>query len=217
MRAAFSLAVALLLLAGCGYTERDESHKINGSVHIIAGKAPVEAKTVNGGIDADANVTAAKTVNGGVHLGAHATASSLTTVNGPITLDAGARATGTVESVNGGLTLREGSEVGGPLENVNGKIELNSAHVNGGIKTVNGSIDITGNSRVERGILVQKAATDVVSFGNEPPRIVIGPGTTVEGELRFERVVQLYVSDRATIGPVVGATAIRFSGDAPPG
>jgi hypothetical protein len=48
------------------------------------------------------------------------------------------------------------------------------------------------------------------------PRIVIGPGATIEGELRFERVVQLYVSDRATIGPVVGATAIRFSGDAPP-
>ena len=122
-----------------------------------------------------------------------------------------------VESVNGDLTLREGTEVGGSLENVNGKIELHSAHVAGGIKTVNGSIDITGNSRVQRGILVHKSATDVVSFGNDLPRIVIGPGATVDGELRFERVVQLYVSDRATIGPVVGATAIRFAGDAPPG
>jgi hypothetical protein len=219
MRGAFSLAAALLILAGCGYTDRDDSHKVNGSVHIVAGKAPGEAETVNGGIDidTDATVTAAKTVNGGVHLGAHATASSLTTVNGPITLDAGARTTGTVESVNGGLTLHEGSEVGGSLENVNGKIELNSAHVSGGIKTVNGSMDITGSSRVEHGILVQKASTDLIHFGKDDvPRVVIGPGATVEGELRFERVVQLYVSDRATIGPVVGATVIRFSGNAPP-
>lgn len=220
MRGAFSLAAAaLLMFAGCGYSQRDESHKVNGSVHVVAGGAPVEAKTVNGGIDIDANasVTAAEAVNGGVHLGAHATANSLTTVNGPITLDAGARATGTVKSVNGAFTLGEGTEVGGSLENVNGKIELHSANVAGGIQTINGSIDITGNSHVQRGILVHKSATDVVSFGNDPPRIVIGPGATVDGELRFERVVQLYVSDRATIGPVVGATAIRFAGDAPPG
>jgi len=48
------------------------------------------------------------------------------------------------------------------------------------------------------------------------PRIVIGPGATVQGDLRFERTVQLYVSDKATIGTVTGATAIAFSGDAPP-
>jgi hypothetical protein len=34
--------------------------------------------------------------------------------------------------------------------------------------------------------------------------------------LRFEREVQLYVSDRATIGTVSGATPIPFSGDKPP-
>jgi hypothetical protein len=43
-----------------------------------------------------------------------------------------------------------------------------------------------------------------------------GPGSTVDGDLRFERPVQLYVSDRATVGPVAGATAVRFAGDAPP-
>jgi hypothetical protein len=34
--------------------------------------------------------------------------------------------------------------------------------------------------------------------------------------MRFERKVQLYVSDRATIGVVSGATPIRFSGDTAP-
>jgi hypothetical protein len=46
---------------------------------------------------------------------------------------------------------------------------------------------------------------------------VIGPGAVVEGDLRFERDVRLYVSDQATVGPISGATAIRFSGDRPPG
>jgi hypothetical protein len=48
------------------------------------------------------------------------------------------------------------------------------------------------------------------------PRIVIGQGATVRGDLRFERTVQLYVGDHATIGNVTGATPIPFSGDTPP-
>jgi hypothetical protein len=52
---------------------------------------------------------------------------------------------------------------------------------------------------------------------NDVPRIVVGPGATVEGELRFDHPVQLFVSDRATIGQFVGATATTFSGDSPPG
>jgi len=48
------------------------------------------------------------------------------------------------------------------------------------------------------------------------PTIIIGPGAQVLGELRFERKVHLFVSDRATIGSVTGATAVTFSGDNPP-
>jgi len=33
--------------------------------------------------------------------------------------------------------------------------------------------------------------------------------------LAFERPVKLYVSDKATIGPVPGATPVRFSGERP--
>ncbi len=38
----------------------------------------------------------------------------------------------------------------------------------------------------------------------------------IQGELRFEREVKLYVSDKAIIGPVTGATPISFSGDTAP-
>ena len=71
-----------------------------------------------------------------------------------------------------------------------------------------------GASRVEGGILVQKSSGGL--FLSEDPLIVIGPGAMVQGELRFERKVRLYVSDRATIGTVTGATPIPFTGDNPP-
>jgi len=99
---------------------------------------------------------------------------------------------------------------------VNGKITLSAAHVGGGIKTVNGSMNISGASRVEGGILVQKSSTELIQLVRDVPRIVIGPGATVQGDLRFERKVQLFVSDKATIGTVTGATPIPFTGDTPP-
>jgi hypothetical protein len=43
-----------------------------------------------------------------------------------------------------------------------------------------------------------------------------GPGAIVSGEPRFDREVKLYVSDRATVGSITGATPIPFSGDSPP-
>jgi len=118
--------------------------------------------------------------------------------------------------VNGSMTLKSGAEVGGPLSNVNGRIALNDAHVAGGLHTVGGDIDISGGSHVEGGILVKHGGGGWFNFSTRKPRIVIGPGAVVQGDLRFERAVELYVSDSATTGPITGATAIRFSGASPP-
>ena len=208
---------AMMALGGCGYNG-DESTKINGSIHVPAGKQPDAVATVNGSIQVDDNaaITSAKTVNGSVHLGNHATGTSLASVNGAISLGAGAHVSGSVASVNGELTLGEGAEVAGALSNVNGEIMLTGAHVGGGIRTINGSMNITGASHVEGGILMKQPSGLVVETNKDVPRIVIGPGATVQGELRFERKVQLYVSDKATIGTVTGATPIPFTGDTPP-
>jgi hypothetical protein len=209
----------LLAVSSCGNPSGgDESHKVNGAVHIAAGKAPASAETVNGSIRIDPNaaVTDATTVNGSIHVGAHATAEAVKTVNGAITLEEGARVSGSVESVNGALSLRDGAEVTGALKNVAGRIELQSAHVAGGIRTVTGDISILGASRVEGGIVVQKPGSDLFRISGDVPRIVVGPGASVQGDLRFERVVHLYVSDQATVGAVSGATAVPFTGDSPP-
>ena len=212
----FIAALAILGLCGCDISiDGDDSNKINGSVHVPAGKPASDAHTVNGAIrvDDNASINSAATVNGSIHLGDHASATSLKTVNGSIALGAGAHDSGVAGSVNGELSLAEGAEVSGSLTNVNGKIMLNAAHVAGGIKTANGSISIMGASRVEGGIQVIKPSG--FSFDNEEPVIIIGPGATVQGELRFERPVKLYVSDKAAIGTVTGATPVMFTGDKP--
>jgi DUF4097 and DUF4098 domain-containing protein YvlB len=211
-------AVAVIFaLSGCDISvDGDGSTKVNGSVHIPAGKAADDARTVNGSIHVDDNatVTSATTVNGSVRLGAHATATSAKTVNGAISLGQDAHVSGSVGTVNGDLTLANGADVSGALANVNGKIALNSAHVADGIRTVNGDVSITGTSHVEGGLLVEKP--NGILFNSEAPVIVIGPGAVVQGDLRFERKVKLYVSDKATIGTVTGATPMSFSGDNPP-
>jgi len=204
-------------------SEGTSTHTVNGSIRVKAGEKKDDLSTVNGSIHIDDNavVAGAQTVNGSITLGAHTTAQSLTTVNGSITLSDGANVAHSISAVNGRLTLHAGADVGGTLTNVNGQILLQGAHVGGGIKTVGGDIDIGSNSRVEGGILVKKERTQIFWFfqwnSSDTPRIVIGPGSVVQGDLHFERRVLLYVSDSATIGPVIGATAVKFAGETPPG
>jgi DUF4097 and DUF4098 domain-containing protein YvlB len=203
-------------------SDEETTHSVNDSIRVSADRKKEDASTVNGSIQVDANATvaAAETVNGKIELGEHATADELHTVNGSITLDSGANVAHGISAVNGKLTLHSGAEVGGGLSNVNGKILLEAAHVGGLIKTVTGDMDIGSNSHVDGGLLVEKQSTDVFWFfhwgSNDTPKIVIGSGAVVQGNLRFEREVHLFVNDTATIGQVSGATPIRFSGDKPP-
>jgi len=214
---------------------------VNGSVDVAAGSSTSDASTVNGSVNIGANAKADKastvngsihiaehakvghadTVNGGITLGGSATAESLTTVNGHITLEKNATVSGNVEAVNGALNLAAGSAVNGELTNVNSHITVDGAHIGQGITTVNGDIDITGNAVIDGGIKVKKPSDNGVlgiHFGTDDiPRIVIGAGATVNGPLTFERPVKLYISDQAHVsGPITGAQAVKFSGNAPP-
>jgi hypothetical protein len=208
--------------AGDVVASSNGANTINGSVHVPAGEHTGAVGTVNGPVDIAENavVGAVHTVNGPIDIAAHAGAESVTAVNGPITLGSGVHVTRAVTAVNGSISLESGAEVGGGIKNVNGQIELTGAHVVGGVHTVDGDIDISGDSRIEGGILVKKSGSSWFGFSwnSHPrkPRIVIGPGAVVQGDLRFEREVELYVSDKATVGPISGATPIRFVGEKPP-
>jgi UDP-3-O-[3-hydroxymyristoyl] glucosamine N-acyltransferase len=218
---------ALILAATAGPAlgaDDGDYDKVLGSVQVGPGEHVDKATTVNGSVEIGANavVKHAETVNGSVTLGEHSTADSVETVNGSIHIGQGARVAGKVTVVNGHMTLDTGADVGGRLSNVNGTIQLTAAHVGGGIETTNSNLTVGANSRVEGGILYEEANDGWLGwlhiFGNSTssvPRVVIGPGAIVKGTLKFSREVQLYVSDRATIGPVAGATVTRFSGASP--
>src|SRR5579862_677950 len=217
------LAAVALCGAGCGGGMGDVTatesgaNTVNGSIQVPAGLHSGGVSTVNGSIHVGENATvgSANTVNGSISLGAHASAESLTTVNGSVRLDDAAHVNAGVTSVNGSMHLKNGTQVGGAVANVNGNIELNAARVGGGLRTVDGDIKVLGDSHVDDGIVIRKSHS-WFSWNSSTPKVVIGPGAVVQGELRFERKVRLYVSDKASIGPVIGATVRRFSGDQPP-
>ena len=197
---------------------------VNGSVTIGEEAVVGEITSVNGSIHEGEHATAGhvQAVNGSITLGQHATAMSVGTVNGSIHIDTGAQIAGMMTTVNGALFVDHDADVKGQLSTVNGPIRVLGGHVGGGINTVNGDIEVGPNSRVEGGIHVRENQNNWFNdwFGfmwhSKPQRIVIGPGAVVTGTLLFEREVRLYVSDRATIGPVQGAKAVRFTGDHPP-
>ena len=195
--------------------------KVMGSIDIAADQHTGDVSTVNGSIHIGENavVGQADTVNGSISVGRHATAAKLVTVNGSIHLSEAVHVTGTVQTVNGSLTVANGADVAGRLSNVNGAIRVAAAHVGGLIDTATGDIELGPNAHVDGGIHVDKEDSSwfrIWFWWDDTPRVVVGPGSVVGGTLSFERSVKLYVSDRATIGPVEGATAVRFSGDRPP-
>lgn len=202
-----STLLALLFASPLAFAAEDIS-KVNGSIRADAGNEYGELSTVNGAIriEEGAIVGKADTVNGSISLADRAHAGTASTVNGGIDLGRGATVETGASTVNGAIRLDEGAEVAGSVETVNGSIRMKAARIGGGIETVNGSIFVGDDSQVAGGILVRKPKGSWFSFGskNRPPRIEIGANAVVEGELRFEREVELVVHPTAKIGRVVG-------------
>ena len=220
---AVALTALVLCVAGTARAgDGDRISSVMGSITVNAGEHRGDLTTVNGSIRVgeSAVVGEASTVNGSVTLEPRATATEVKTVNGSVHLNDGAQVNGRVHTVNGSLSLARGANVTGALANVNGGIHVNAAHVGGDVETVNGGIEIGPDAHIDGGVIIRKSHSDhedETGGRNTPPRVVIGPGSVVKGTLKFERPVELYVSDRATLGPVEGATPVKFSGDRPPG
>jgi cytoskeletal protein CcmA (bactofilin family) len=213
------LTLLLPLVVATSWAGDGAHRSINGSITIAEGQTAGNVGTVNGDvrIGPNAKVGEAGTVNGDVRLESGATAAALETVNGSVEVRSNAKVEGEVSSVNGSLTFESGAEVAGTLSNVNGRIRIDGAKIKGRVRTVGGDVEIGAGSRLEGGILVEKPRNwgwgD--SSSKRPPRVVIGPDAVVSGTLEFQRDVELYVSDKAKVGDVVGATPKKFSGERP--
>lgn len=194
--------------------------KVNGAITAEAGQAYGDLGTVNGGIQLERGASAkdVETVNGGVTADDAVTASEVSTVNGSIRFGRDGRISRNLETVNGGIFIDRGSRVGGDISTVNGAIGLVGTAVQGGIETVNGDVTVGADSRVARGIRIEKPKGNFgLNFGKHKiPRVVVGPNAVVEGPLVFEREVKLYVHASARIGSVSGANAVRYDGASTP-
>ena len=168
-----------------------------------------------------------ETITRDILLPARAHVESVHSLSGAITLRRDSRVLGDVETGNGEIFLERGVEVAGKLSNTTGTIRIDGARVTGLVSTTYGDIYIGADSRIDGGILVHKRSVIGLSFGDDfklgipigsstPPRVVIGPGATVGGVLRFKREVKLLVSESATIGPVIGAVPVMVAAEQPP-
>jgi hypothetical protein len=198
------------------HTDGDTT-RVMGSVDIGAGQHAGDVSTVNGAIHIGENAVVGhvETVNGPITVEQHVTASAVETVNGGVRIKEGSNISGGVQTINGPLNIASGADIKGELSNINGAIVVAAAHIGGQVSTVTGDIQIGPNAQLDGGLHVQRN-NSWFQLGSSMPRIVIGPGSVVKGALRFDRKVLLYVSDRATIGEVEGATVNKFTGDQPP-
>ena len=144
----------------------------------------------------------------------------LSTVNGSVKVGESATVDGEIEAVNGSITLQKGSSVADNVSNINGQIALSGAEVGGDVSTVTGDINVVDGSVVKGNLIVEKPSN--WGWGKSTkrkPRIVIGPGSSVVGNIDLEREVELFISESATVGGVIGVMAmddaVRFSGDRP--
>jgi hypothetical protein len=207
-----------------GAQHRGDISKVNRSIHIGDGERAGDIESVNGSITIGdhAVIETAETVNGSVRIGANGQAEALETVNGSINVGARTVVQEGIETVNGAITLGDDAASLDKIETVNGRIELGArAQAGAGIELVNGDVELKQDARVTGNIVVRKP-TMSGWFNNrsKTPRVILGPNAVVDGDLVFERAVELYMHSSAKItgkqnGPLAGGKVHTFSGDAP--
>lgn len=218
IRTAIAFTLALSLTAAPAAFAQQNIDKVNGSITAEARQAYGDLDTVNGSIriGEGARIEDAETVNGSIKVAANVQAESLSTVNGSIRVAENARIADDLGTVNGSIFIDRGGNVGGDVSTVNGAIGLVDTDLAGGIETVNGDLTVGIGSHVRGGIRYQKPSISWFSVNKRDPRVIIGPNARVDGPLVFEREVDLYVHSSARIGPVTGATAVRYEGNRAP-
>ena len=198
----------------------DGASTVNGKISVGAGATVTgDVTSVNGSIriDEGATVADAETVNGGLRVADKVRSQSLSTVNGSIKVASDVTVHCAVTAVNGKITIGGGSKVANDLGNVNGEIELEGSEVGGDVSTVSGDIELADGAVIMGDLIVEEPGG--WNGNKRMPRVVIGPGSRVEGIIRLEREVKLYISESAEVGGVEGEMtmddAVRFSGKRP--
>ncbi|WP_045738614.1 hypothetical protein [Xanthomonas sp. MUS 060] len=214
------LAVLLVIaLTADSALAAEDISKVNGSIKAIAGKQYGNLNIVNGNISVEsgARVGSVETVNGNIRVADNAQTNGLSTVNGNINIDERAQIDGSIKTVNGGIFVNRGGRIVGAIESVNGSIGVIAMQLDRGIETVNGDVTVGHDAHLGGGITINKPSFSMSFNPTRTPRVIVGPHAVIDGPLRFERKVTLYVHRSAQIGPISGAIAQSFDTDTAPG
>lgn len=194
---------------------------VNGSITVGTDAVVTGGmRTVNGSIrvGSGSTIKGAKTVNGSLSMAEGVETGDLGTVNGAVRIDEKVSVDGNVSAVNGSITLGKSALVKGDVGNVNGKISLDGARVEGDVKTVTGDIRLH-DAVLEGDLLIEEPGMWSNSGKKRKPRVIIGPGTRIEGSIVIEHEVELFISESAEVGSVSGVMSLEdaetFSGDEP--
>jgi hypothetical protein len=187
-------------------------------------------------VPAGMNVKDIHTVNGRVVLERGASARSVSTVNGRVQVEGQGSFAGSVDTVNGRISVTHGGEIGGSATTVNGRIDLDNVAIGRNVESSNGSInlfDVTvgenvetrnGDVRLENSVVEQDLIIHsryrvsllwLIDIKRDEPEIIVGPGSEIKGSLIARTDVRLYVHESASIGNIVGATPVIYSGNHP--
>lgn len=204
-------------------TEAAGASTVNGSITVGEGAAVTAGlETVNGAIRIAENavVEDVETVNGSIKVGSGVKAEDIEGVNGAIRIGENVTIEGEVSVVNGKIGVNAGSTISNDLSNVNGEISITGAEIGGNLSTVNGDVLLTEGASLLGDLMIEKPGG--INWGksnSRKPKIIIGPGSKVGGEIIAEREVELYISETAEVGGVSGIMsmeqAVRFSGERP--
>jgi DUF4097 and DUF4098 domain-containing protein YvlB len=217
--AAFSLNKSIKLDDG---SESNGHSTVNGSI-TVGNDARVDGslETVNGTIRVGNNSTVEQleTVNGSIRVDSGVSSRDISSVNGSVRLAERVTVDGGISVVNGKIGMQQGSSVKDNVSNVNGEIEISGAVIGGDLTTVNGDVSLSDNAVLRGDLVVENSRGWNSDDGSRRPKIVIGPGCEVLGEIRLEREAKLYISETASVAGVSGEMsmedAIRFSGNRP--
>jgi DUF4097 and DUF4098 domain-containing protein YvlB len=217
MKFAAVLVIAFLVFvawSGSPATFAADGHDlsaVNGSVRAEPGLTYGKLSAVNGNVRVGRGAVAdeASTVNGEVVVEDDVKLGEVDTVNGSIEIGEGVTVSRTASTVNGSLEVGKRSRIGGDVSTVSGEIEIQGAEVAGTVETRNGDIELTDGARVVGGIHVKKNHGNWGWGKNEPNKIHICATCVVEGDLKFDRPVELRVEDGARIGKVIGDSVTR--------
>lgn len=185
---------------------------VNGSVKAEPGQTYGKLSTVNGNVRVGRGAVAneAKTVNGQIVVENDAKLGEVSTVNGSVDIAGGSTIQRSASTVNGDVEIGKGARVGGDVSTVSGEIELEGAEVTGKVITRNGDIELSDGARVLGGIHVKNKSDGNWNWGKDKTiEVDICSTCVVEGELRFDRPVELRVAPGARIGQVIGDSVTR--------